>query len=228
MKLLSTLFLLFLLVRIASFHLLPAEQTNREFKERVREQRRIGETRLQDRQPRSVSTLKVLDFSADGDQQPDSNGKYTGASLEAGPLPESFTICTAFMAEAFTTVFSAAYMFVLLDDDGYKWIHMNLFAAYSHTEFEVSAGEVKRTIQTDHVFFPLQWTRACLSLDSSKIKMVANGQLLVDEEYKEIEDTERPVNLSLRLGFDVDEYGSAQEYIGKFTNLNFFNSSLPG
>ena len=76
MTLPSTLFLLFLSVSIASFHLLPAEQTNRdrEFKERVREQRRIGQTRLQDRQPRSVSTLKVLDFSADGDQQPDSNG----------------------------------------------------------------------------------------------------------------------------------------------------------
>ena len=85
MKRPSTLFLLFLSVSIASFHLLPAEQTNREFKERVREQRRIGETRLRDRQPRSVSTLKVLDFSADGDQQPDSDNEYTGASLEAGP-----------------------------------------------------------------------------------------------------------------------------------------------
>ena len=153
MTLLSTLFFLFLSVNMASCHFGPVNQ-NREFEERVHEQRRIGQTRIQDRQPRSVSTLKVLDFSADGDQQPDSNGKYTGASLEAGPLPESFTICTAFMAEAFTTVFSAAYMFVLLDDDGYKWIHMNLFAAYSHTEFEVSTGQVSRTIQTDHVFFP--------------------------------------------------------------------------
>ena len=103
MKRPSTLFLLFLSVSIASFHLLPAEQTNREFKERVREQRRIGETRLQDRQPRSVSTLKVLDFSADNDNEPDSNDKYTKATLETGPLPDSFTICSAFMVEAWTS-----------------------------------------------------------------------------------------------------------------------------
>ena len=71
MALTSTLFLLLLWVTIAYCHLLPAEQTNGEFKERVREQSRIGQTRTQDRQPRSVSTLNVLDFSADGDQQPD-------------------------------------------------------------------------------------------------------------------------------------------------------------
>ena len=134
----STLFLLFLSVSIGSFHLLPAEQTNRdrEFKERVREQRRIGQTRLQDRQPRSVSTLKVLDFSADNDHEPDINGEYTGATLEAGPLPESFTICSAYMVEAWTTDFgvAAAEMFQLLDDDGYKWMHIKFWAAYSHTE----------------------------------------------------------------------------------------------
>ena len=85
----STLFLLLLSVNIASCNLHPDYQTNIELKESVREQIRIGQTRLQDRQPRSVSTLKVLDFSADIDQQPDSNGEYTGATLEAGPLPES-------------------------------------------------------------------------------------------------------------------------------------------
>ena len=70
MTLLSTLFFLFLSVNMASCHFGPVNQ-NREFEERVNEQRRIGQTRIQDRQPRSVSTLNVLDFSADGDQQPD-------------------------------------------------------------------------------------------------------------------------------------------------------------
>ena len=70
MTLLSTLFFLFLSVNMASCHFGPVNQ-NREFEERVHEQRRIGQTRIQDRQPRSVSTLNVLDFSADGDQQPD-------------------------------------------------------------------------------------------------------------------------------------------------------------
>ena len=70
MLLLSTLFFLLLSVNMASCHFGPVDQ-NREFEERVHEQRRIGQTRVHDRQPRSVSTLNVLDFSADGDQQPD-------------------------------------------------------------------------------------------------------------------------------------------------------------
>ena len=77
----------------------------------------------QDRLQKSVDSqgnpenmLKVLDFSADNDQQPDSNGEYTGATLEAGPLPESLTICSALMVEAWTTEIVSAYMFSLLDD----------------------------------------------------------------------------------------------------------------
>ena len=184
----STFLLLFLSATLASCHLLTDQRAARELKESVRERRRIGQTRTQDRQPRSVSTLKVLDFSADGDQQPDSNGEYTGATLEAGPLPESFTICSAFMTEAWTTEFMAVFLFRLYNDDGYKWIHINFYAASSYTEFGVSVGQARHLNQTEDVFFPLQWTRACLSLDSSKIKLVANGQLLVDGEYKKGED----------------------------------------
>ena len=127
MMLLSTLFFLLLSVNMASCHFGPVDQ-NKEFEERVHEQRRIGQTRVHDRQPRSVSTLKVFDFSADGDQQPGINGEYTGATLEAGPLPESFTICSAFMVEAWTTEFSAAYMFCLLGEDGLRWIYTQLYA----------------------------------------------------------------------------------------------------
>jgi hypothetical protein len=39
-------------------------------------------------------SLKVLDLSDDNDQEPDSNGEYTSATLKAGFLPESFTICS--------------------------------------------------------------------------------------------------------------------------------------
>ena len=71
--------------------------------------------------PICVSKMKVLDFSADNDQKPDSNGEFTGATLNAGFLPESFTICTAIMVQAWTTDFSSADMFTMLDDDGYAW-----------------------------------------------------------------------------------------------------------
>ena len=85
MTLQSTFLLVFLSAALSSCNLLTAQRAARELKESVREQRRIGQARTQDRQSRSVSTLKVLDFSADGDQQPDSDNEYTGATLEAGP-----------------------------------------------------------------------------------------------------------------------------------------------
>ena len=66
--------------------------------------------------PLCVITLKVLDFSADADNARDSNGKYTSATLDAGALPESFTICSAFMVDAWTPHKDAP-MFLLLDDD---------------------------------------------------------------------------------------------------------------
>ena len=143
-----------------------------------------------------------------------------------GPLPESFTICTAIMVEAWTTEFTAADLFQLLNNDGYRWIFSNFWADLSYTEYDVFVGQARHLNQTEDLFFPLQWTRACLSLDSSRIKLVANGQLLVDEEYNKGEDTERPANLNLRLGFAVGEYGFAEEDIGKFTNLNVFKSAL--
>ena len=118
----SSLFLLLLLVTIAFSRSHSTDRTTRELQEREREERRKDRTRNQDRQPRSVSTLKVLDFFDDGDQEPDNNGEYTGATLEAGFLPQSFTICAAFMVEALTTEASTIFMFLLLDNGGYNWI----------------------------------------------------------------------------------------------------------
>ena len=221
----STLFLLLCSVNIASCNLHPDYQTNIELKESVRERRRIGQTRTQDRHPRSVSTLKVLDFSADFDGQSDDNDEYTGATLEAGPLPESFTVCSAIMVEAWTGA-RLVQMVQLLNNDGYVWLRSNLRPRRSQTRYETRVGGTFYDAKTEDVFFPLQWAQACLSLDSSKIKIVANGQLLVDAEYKKDEDRDRPANLTILLGFYVDEYGYAEENIGKFSNFNVFKSAL--
>ena len=79
--------------------------------------------------------MKVLDFSADNDHEPDSNGEYTRATLEAGPLPESFTICSALMVEAWTTEFTTTELFELLDNDGNRWGRIELNSASSYTEY---------------------------------------------------------------------------------------------
>ena len=163
--------------------------------------------------------MKVLDFSADGDQQPDSNGELTGATSEAGPLPESFTICSAFMTEAWTTELLSAYMFALPNNKGDVWGRITLFAASNYTEYGVWLGRVEFINQIETVFFPLQWSRACLSLDSitGKMMLVVDGQLLGEEKYKREEDRRSSFNVSLVLGFDPL---NRHEYTGRVSNLN--------
>ena len=97
----------------------------------------------------SSSMLKVLDFSADIDHERDSNGEYTGAILEVGPLPESFTICSAFMVDAWNAFFTDSSMIELLDNKGYTWVNIKLYAAiaatdpdFGYTEFYGYIGEV--------------------------------------------------------------------------------------
>ena len=70
--------------------------------------------------------LKFLDFSADSNHEPDSNGEYTGATLEADDLPESFTICSAFMEDAWTIEFVSAIMFTTFDNRKGSWGSINL------------------------------------------------------------------------------------------------------
>ena len=73
-----------------------------------------------ERQQRSSisKTTRVLDFSADNDFKPDTKGEYTGATLDAGALPESFTICSAFMVEEWTSDYQTADMFTLFFEVG--------------------------------------------------------------------------------------------------------------
>ena len=170
-----------------------------------------------------ASSLKVLDFSADNDGEPDSNGEFTSATLDAGFLPESFTVCSAVMVDAWTTMFTATRMFTLLAVDGKAWARIYLFAASGYTEYEVQIDRLKFVKQTEAVLFPLQWTRACLSLDSSKVRVVVNGQMLLEEEYRRGEDTRRPANFSLMLG-SAGTNGNMELPV-KISNLNVFNSS---
>ena len=116
--------------------------------------------------PICVPTVKVLDFSADTDQEPDSIGEYTSATLEAGPLPESFTICTAFMVEAWNTKFSTAGLFNMPDKLGRSWGFIYFHSASTYLQYQVKLGPVDFIRKIEAVFFPLQWSRVCLSLDS--------------------------------------------------------------
>ena len=178
--------------------------------------------------PICVNMMNVLDFSTDNDHEPDSNGEYTSAILEAGPLPRSLTICSAFMVERWSFEYTAAFIFSLRNKNlgivGEEWAYIQLYAAPSFTQYRVGLGPTVFVKRMKTIFFPLQWTRVCLSLNSEagKVTLVVDGQLLGEEDYQREEDEVRPANISLILGSDHVN----TEYEGRISELNIFGSSL--
>ena len=183
--------------------------------------------------PICAPTVKVLHFSPGADKAKESGSNEggadqtqhshgAGATLEAGPLPESFTVCSAMRVERWDKYFATSPMFGLLDRDKYTWASISLYAAPRFTQYKVMLGPRLVPMKFDAIFFPLQWSRACLSLDSvaGKVTVVADGQLLGEDEYKREEDYYRPDNISLKLGSQTDDR------ILQISRLNIFNSSL--
>ena len=122
----STLSFLVLTITLASGSLHPAEQI--------------------------AETMMILDFSADSDSEPDSKGEFTSATLEASALPESFTVCSAFMVDAWTPQtdsggFTSARMFSLLDVNGDQWGYIHLNAYSFKTEYKVKLGQGKNGVR---------------------------------------------------------------------------------
>ena len=164
--------------------------------------------------------LKALDFSLDNDWEWDENKSYTNAILKKEHLPLSFTICTAFMVEAWAEYTNAA-LFALHYEDGQIWHWVRIIAKTTHTEFSFLFEDSPMFLnQTKILFYPLQWTRICLSKDSntSLVRLVVDGELLVEQEVKV---KNQPENLSIVLG----KYGQA-EFTGQTTDLNIFSSAL--
>ena len=116
-------------------------------------------------------------------------------------------------------------MFGLMDVNENMWGFIMFYAAKDFTEYSVPLGPVFYVWQTETVFFPLQWTSVCLSLDSSadKLTLVVDGEMLGEGEYRREEDKDRPASLSLLLGFDP---ANVIEFTGKIANFNVFSTAL--
>ena len=147
----------------------------------------------------------MIIFSDDVDQAPDSSGEYTGASLTKPDMPKDFTICAAYMVEAWTTAFASAVLFQLNDRGGDQWAYVMMYAARYYTEFNVYIGRVTVEAYIDRLLFLLMWTRVCVSLDTvtGSVRIVVNGEVLEDKVHQEAleEDTWRPDNLDMVLGY---------------------------
>ena len=109
-------------------------------------------------------SLKLLDFSLDGDWESDANETYTHASLQKEEFPSSFTICLAFMVEQWEGSNDSP-LFLFLDSDDNAWLSLGLFAAESHTNFTIYFSNLRIVNKLNSLFFPLQWTRVCFSFN---------------------------------------------------------------
>ena len=80
-------------------------------------------------------------------------------------------------------------MFMLLTDDGRRWGHVILAALPAYTQYLVTLGTVRFQPTSLAMFFPLQWARVCLSVDSveGKVMLVVDGQLVGEKEFKKEE-----------------------------------------
>ena len=197
------------------------------------DEQRAGRSIL--RTPRSTNSqktpddplLKVLSFADDIDNKVDSEGEFTRATLERENFPDSFTICLAFMVDAWTTDFAAGRVFHMLkDDERNKWGFVEMNAdPLSYTEYKMKLGSTEFVAEASTVFFPLQWTRMCMSLDfpASKMRLFVDGQLMLDGKYEKEKDSDRPTHLRLSLGLGINDH----EYTGNTTNFNMFSSALP-
>ena len=172
--------------------------------------------------------LKVLDLEDDYDEAPDSNGEYSNAFFDAGPLPDAFTICSALGSDTWDQSYTGGDFFTLNDDDGARWGYVNLFPAQTYSEIEVMLGPAFFVKYMKKIFFPYEWMNLCLSVDlvASKVVLVADGEFLGEEEFDADEDEARPTNLEVQLGYRVDPWGYITEDRQRLANVNVFDSVL--
>ncbi len=181
-----------------------------------------------------ICTLtRVLDFSADNDGLPDNVGEYTSATLEIPSLPESFTVCSAFMVDAWNSSASAR-MFTLFDVNfNEDWLVVMLSTTHSSREYYVRVNEDWYNFQDkQRGFFPLQWTRVCLSLSFDRsndaMMLVVDGILLQRDSQFQIGETfyfKKPENLNLIVILGQDPVDKAEKP-GKIGNFNVFSNAL--
>ena len=112
--------------------------------------------------------------------------------------------------------YNTAYLFVLLDENQKVWHWAEDAAHDTYTGFSFQFEESPHfSKESEILFYPLQWTRICLSKDSN----TSLGRLVIDQEVKV---KNQPDNLNLDLG----TYGTGGEHPRQTTNLNIFSFAL--
>ena len=210
------------LICVSIVNVISANETNSN-------RREASPSFMEGRKPRFREVINVLDFSEDIDQEPDSNGSFSHASLTRDTMPLSFTICTAFLVEAWTTEFSVATLLHFNGRDGSRWGLLSLTTDAAYTQYGIKFGEEQFVAYSSRIVFPLQWVHLCLSLHTGTgmVGLVVDGQVVVEEARDGLgRDPNSPNSLSLVVGFTWDGYKFKAEYTGRWANINMFSSAL--
>ena len=106
-----------------------------------------------------------------------------------------------------------------------------IHAADSYTKYDFFVGKGKRIgVNTASKWFPLTWTRVCVSFDtvSFTVTIVIDGKVMYEKVRQEDmeKDVNRPINLNITLGYKVDKWGYSEENTGQYSHLNIFSSPL--
>ena len=226
--------LVFACLLLPSLHLVECARSTSSY-------RKLGPGRQTPRHPRQVvrtprmeegKLIKVIDVSDDDDQEPDTEGEYTGASLTKPGMPADFTVCGAWRTEVWTTVFTSADLFRWYGNDGTSWGSVELTGSETYTLYNIEFGNVKKyDVKIEKVYFPFDWVLVCASLNTStgNLVLVVDGQVLLDERLLDEvleEDESRPTNLNMSVGYEMQD-GYAAEFTGQYSNLNIFSEALP-
>ena len=148
-------------------------------------------------------TTKVLDFTEG------LAGDWHEAFLIKEDLTPSFTICDA------ATASYGMYIFYKGQSKGLvSIVHLEEYTQY----FITIIGGPSLVVINSTIRFPLQWTRVCVSLDtdSAMIRLVVEGQMLGQEEFKVDEDVNKTATIQIIVTRES----------GYVSSMNVFSSAL--
>ena len=107
-------------------------------------------------------------MSLDSNSKVDVIESYTYASLKIENVPSSFTLCTAFMVKAWNQTLEESIFQLHGDQKNEPWLMVRIFSGDIYTRFWFKIEDSKWfSAQRKVLFYPLQWTKVCLSRDSN-------------------------------------------------------------
>ena len=164
------------------------------------------------------------------DYKKDSKKEYTRASLVLPTeVPWNFTICGAYMVDAWPAKGSSGYVFNLKGQN--FEIFLKVYASITNTTITVRIGEVEWITKYKRVFFLLTWMHACVSLDSASLTavLVVDGQVLTEKQYPSYLHEFDPMWaqwLSYKVIMHLGSRSEKSEAIGMVSMLNMFSFPL--